>query len=354
MVSASRLSAERRPRSPTAGRFSRVSLGEPAATAPLRVPCLVNPPDDAVSAHLEEHKFVWIDLDGTEEHEIDRLAKKLSLHPLTIDDARTFGQRPKMDEYEGYLFMVVFGVDAGTESGGPLLREVHLIISGDYVVTIHRRAVEVLTDLRGRYNDQPIRSEQFMVYKILDAITSTFVPVLSRVDDDIDDIEQEVVSGASPECLRRIFSLKRDLVAMRRVVTPMRDMFARNAERIAELPGMQADDRLYYRDLYDGMIRVSDLVDSYRDLLSGATDLYLSTVANRQGEINKQLTVIATIFLPLTFLTGFFGQNFTWMIGHITNTLWSFLVFGIGLLILSVALLALYFRRKGWFSGDKP
>jgi magnesium transporter len=125
-------------------------------------------------------------------------------------------------------------------------------------------------------------------------------------------------------------------------------MFARNAERIAELPRMQPDDRLYYRDLYDGLIRVSDLVDSYRDLLSGATDLYLSTVANRQGEINKQLTIIATIFLPLTFLTGFFGQNFAWLVGHI-NTLGTFLIYGIGLLIASVAALAIYFRRKRWF-----
>src|SRR5262249_35079176 len=133
-----------------------------------------------------------------------------------------------------------------------------------------------------------------------------------------------------------------------RVVTPMRDMFARNAERIADLPGMQADDRLYYRDLYDGLIRISDLVDSYRDLTSGATDLYLSTVANRQGEINKQLTLIATIFLPLTFLTGFFGQNFAWLVRHIDSA-WTFFIYGIGLLILSVALLALYFKRKHWF-----
>ena len=128
-----------------------------------------------------------------------------------------------------------------------------------------------------------------------------------------------MIDDASEQDLQRIFSLKRDLVAMRRVITPMRDMFARDAERIAELPGLQTDDQLYFRDLYDGLIRVSELVDSYRDLLSGATDMYLSTVANRQGEINKQLTIIATIFLPLTFLTGFFGQNFAFLTGHVIN-----------------------------------
>jgi magnesium transporter len=326
-----------------------VSSGEPVASdKALRVPCLFNPQPDDLAAQLKKQGYVWIDLEGPGEKEIAELGKLVNLHPLTIEDAQTFRQRPKMEEYEGYLFMVVFGVDPGTESGGPLLREVHLIISGDYVVTIHRRPFEPLKELRKRYNEQPIRSEQFMVYKILDAVTSTFVPVLTRIDDDVDDLEQRVLSDPDPECLQRIYALKRDLVAMRRVVTPMRDMFARNAERIADLPRMQVDDRLYFRDLYDGLIRVSELVDSYRDLLSGATDLYLSTVANRQGQINKQLTLIATIFLPLTFLTGFFGQNFAWMVGRI-NTLWAFLVFGVGSLIVSVGLLAVYFRRKHWF-----
>jgi magnesium transporter len=198
-----------------------------------------------------------------------------------------------------------------------------------------------------------VRSEQFLVYKILDAATSTFLPVLTRTDDEIDDLEQEVIANPTTECLQRIFSLRRDLVAMRRVITPMRDMFARNVDRFSELPGLGTDDRLYFRDLYDGLIRVSDLVDSYRDLLSGATDMYLSEVANRQGEVNKQLTIIATIFLPLTFLTGFFGQNFAFLTGKIQNSAWSFWVFGIGLLVVSVVGFFIFFRRKAWIGGSK-
>ena len=150
---------------------------------------------------------------------------------------------------------------------------------------------------------------QFLVYKILDALTQTFFPVLPRIDDDIDEIEQQVIEDPREDILKRIFSIKRDLVDMRRVVSPERDVFARDAERISELRGLEGDGRLYFRDLYDSLNRVSELVDSYRDLLSGAADMYLSTVANRQGEVNKQLTMIATIFLPLTFLTGFFGQR---------------------------------------------
>ncbi len=313
------------------------------------MPCLRNPHHRDVIAHLKDSKFIWMDYEDPGEDDLNQIADLVHLHPLTVQDARTFRQRPKIEEYEGYMFVVVFGVDPAIESGGALLREVHMIISGDYVITIHRRPFVALDDLRKRYDDQPIRSEQFLVYTVLDAITSTFVPVLTRIDDTIDEIEQDVVDKADPEDLQRIFSLKRDLVAMRRVVTPMRDMFARNAERIAELPNLQTDDRLYFRDLYDGLIRISDLVDSYRDLLSGATDMYLSMVANHQGEINKQLTIIATIFLPLTFLTGFFGQNFAYLTNHVTETRWSFWVLGIGLLFLSVVVLAIWFRRRRYF-----
>jgi magnesium transporter len=216
------------------------------------------------------------------------------------------------------------------------------------VITIHRRPFKALEELRKRYDAHRVRSEQFLVYKILDAVTATFVPVLSRIDDDIDQIEEDVVEEPNEEILRRIFSIKRDLVAMRRVVTPQRDVFARDAERIQDLRGMEDDDRFYFRDLYDTQIRVADLVDSYRDLLSGATDMYLSTVANRQGEINKLLTMIATIFLPLTFITGFFGQNFKYLVTNWINTDWSFWVFGVGLLVFSIIGFVIFFRSRRW------
>jgi len=223
-----------------------------------------------------------------------------------------------------------------------------MIVSGHFVVTIHRRPLTALEELRARYDEHPLRGEQFLVYKILDALTQTFFPVLTRIDDDIDEIEQQVIEDPQEEILQRIFSIKRDLVAMRRVVSPERDVFARDAERIAEVRGLEGDGRLYFRDLYDSLNRVSELVDSYRDLLSGAADMYLSTVANRQGEVNKQLTIIATVFLPLTFLTGFFGQNFSFLTDDVLNTEWSFIVFGVGLLLVSIIVFVIYFRRKRW------
>jgi magnesium transporter len=301
-----------------------------------------------VEAHLKDEQFFWLDLEDPTDEKLREIADTLGLHPLTLDDMRVFKERPKIEEYEGYVFLVIYGVDPGQSSGQPLLREVHLVISGDYVVTVHRGPLGALDDLRKRYGEHHFRSEQMLIYKILDAVINTFIPVLSRIDDDIDDIEQNVIETPTEESLQRIFALKRDLVAMRRVVTPMRDVFARDAERIAELPGLESDDRLYFRDVYDTLIRVSDLVDSYRDLLSGATDMYLSTVANRQGEVNKQLTIIATIFLPLSFLTGFFGQNFSFLVNHVLNTELSFILLGVALCVGSVIGFLIYFRRKRW------
>ena len=310
--------------------------------------CLRDADHDDIAAHLAAHEFFWLDLDNPDQDRIEALGKQLSLHRLTIEDALTFSQRPKFEEYPGYAFMVIDGVDPGASAGSPLLREVHMIVSGDYVITIHRRSIQALDELNTRYHQLPIRSEQFLVYKILDAITATFFPVLARIDDDIDDLEDKVLAEPTQEVLQRIFALKRDLVAMRRVVSPMRDVFARNIERLTELPGLELDDRLYFRDLYDATIRISDLVDSYRDLLSGSTDLYLSTVANRQGNVAKQLTMIATIFLPLTFVTGFFGQNFSLLTGHLLTHDWTFWVLGVGLPVAAVVGFLVFFRTRRW------
>ena len=145
--------------------------------------------------------------------------------------------------------------------------------------------------------------------------------------------------------------MKRSLIAMRKVITPQRDMFATLLSDPDVLPGMTPEAERYFRNIYDHLIRISDLVDSYRDLMSGALDTHLSTVSNRLNVVMKQLTIIATIFLPLSFLTGFFGQNFAWMVSRITS-LTVFLVFGVGLQILVVAALLLMFRQRGWLSSS--
>ena len=190
----------------------------------------------------------------------------------------------------------------------------HLFISGEYLVTIHRDPLPPLDEQREQLDGRVLHSEQFLLYRVLDALIDSFFPLLADMDDEIDELEAAVLASPTDEQLQRLFALKRQLVAMRKVISPQRDLFARSVDRIAELPGLELDERDYFRDIYDHLIRISDLIDSYRDLLSGATDLYLSTVSNRQNDVMKQLTVIATIFLPLSFITGFFGQNFAFLV----------------------------------------
>ena len=306
-----------------------------------------------VSEFVQAHRFFWLDLHDPKPDQLSRLAELLHLHPLTIEDVSTFSERPKREHYDGYVSLVVYGVDEQAEAGARLLREVHVLISGDWVVTLHPTPFGALDELRDRVRKHPPERERALIIDILDTVLSSYVPVLDRIDDAIDGIEQAVIEQPREQSLQRIFSLKRDLIAMRRVITPMRDFFARDTDEITHLPGMQPDDLLYLRDLYDTLVRISDLIDSYRDLLSGATDMYLSTVANRQGEISKQLTIIATIFLPLTFLTGFFGQNFAFLTGHIQNSAWSFFALGLGLLVASIAGFWVFFHRKGWLSSTQ-
>jgi magnesium transporter len=231
-----------------------------------------------------------------------------------------------------------------------------MFISGQYLVTIHREPLPILDQQRDELTGRVLHSEQFLLYRVLDGLTDSFFPVLSDLDDEIDSLEAAVLKNPTDRQLERLFGLKRQLVAMRKVVTPQRDIFARSIDDLADLPGLELDERDYFRDIYDHLIRISDLIDSYRDLLSGATDLYLSTVSNRQNDVMKQLTVIATIFLPLSFITGFFGQNFGWMVRHITSG-WTFWAIGVSSMLATCVVLLGYFRRKGWVfaeSSGKP
>ena len=211
----------------------------------------------------------------------------------------------------------------------------HAFLSGGYIVTSHRGRCAALEEARERLEAQTPRSEQFVVYRVLDGLTDTFFPVLDRLDDRMEQLDGEIFDRPDPSQLEEITALRRELVALRRVVTPQRDLLARGIDDILEIPGLEADSRNYFRDVYDHAIRISDQIDSYRDLLAGTRDAYLSVVSNRLNQITKQLTVVATIFLPLSFIVGFFGQNFKWMVVNIDSE-GDFVVLGIGSLVLSV------------------
>jgi magnesium transporter len=300
----------------------------------------------AVAALCGRDEFFWLDMTGPPAEAIDELAERFHWHPLVVEDLTEFSQRPKMERYGDYVFIVFYGARSDEEAS-TALTEVHLVVSGSYVVTVRHTGCQELHDVRARFGEHGAESEQFVVYRVLDALTDSFFPVLERIDDEIDSLEDRIVENPGDEELREVSRVKRRLIEMRRVVTPQRDLAARALSEIGDLPGLDPDKHDYYRDLYDHLIRISDLIDSYRDLLTSVMDVYLSTVSNRLNVVMKQLTVIATVFLPLTFVTGFFGQNFAWMVGHI-GSFADFMVFGVGGCALAVVALYAIFKTRGW------
>jgi magnesium transporter len=292
----------------------------------------------------------WLDIAGLDEDTARVLLRDtFGFHPLAVEDAEHFGQRPKIDTYDGFALIVVYGA-----TGGGSLVEVHCFYTENYLVTVHHDECPDLAKLAERLRTRagPRPDHVMLLYRVIDMLIDGYFPVLTHLDDEIDELEDQILEHPTEEQLGRLFDLKRSLIAMRKVVTPQRDMFATLLSAGGDgLPGMTPDAERYFRDLYDHLIRISDLVDSYRDLLSGALDTHLSTVSNRLNVVMKQLTIIATIFLPLSFLTGFFGQNFAWMVKRL-DSFSAFLGIGVGLQILVAAVLLVLFRRRGWMSSE--
>jgi magnesium transporter len=309
---------------------------------------------DDVQAALADKKFFWLDLDSGEapDPEVTALLRDgFHFHPLAVDDAEHFGQRPKLDDYDDYMYMVAHGAGASTSSDTD---EVHLFFSVGYAVTIHRGHCATLDEVRERLDRHHASTASsppvVLMYLIVDSLTDSFFPVLSAFDERIDTLEDAILERPTDEQLGEIFSMKRQLMTIRKVVTPQRDMFAELSAGVTTVPGTTDESTRYFRDLYDHLIRISDMVDGYRDLLSGVMDTHLSTVSNRLNVVMKQLAIIATVFLPLSFLTGFFGQNFSWMVTHLQGG-WTFLVLGIGTEVVAVAFLVALFKRRGWLGG---
>ena len=289
----------------------------------------------------------WMDIEAPDEDDYEILSKAFGFHPLTIEDVKHGGQRPKFDEYKGYSFMVLFEVSLKPE-GGLLFEEYFLYLADDYLVTIHSDPQPHLTDLRKRIEAHPEISKDepaFLTYLVVDQIVDANFPVLDQLDNTIDDLEDTIIEKADPEQLRTIYQLKHDITRLRQLLGAQRDIFQRLITSV--LGPEQREMSVYYRDVYDHIIRQYETVDSLRDLLTGAMDVYLSVVSNRLNVTMKTLTVIASLFLPLTFLTGFYGMNFAYLTTVLEPPYISFWI-GVGTMLAATAIQIWFFRRRGW------
>jgi magnesium transporter len=295
------------------------------------------------AAHAEGF---WLDIEAPDDADYDLLERTFKFHPLTIEDIRHQNQRPKVDEYTDYNFTVIFV--AVWENDDVALREQHLFVGAHYLVTVHQEPSPQLKELQERIHKSPELTKGkpgFLTYMAIDTLVDASFPVLDKLDDEVDELEDEITEKATNAQLNRIYHLKHTVTELRRFLGAQRDVFQALITHGIHL--QQQDMTLYYRDVYDHIVRQYETVDSLRDLLTGAMDVYLSTVSNRLNETTKALTVIASLFLPLSFLTGFFGMNFAYLVNVLESPYIAFAV-GIATMVVATLIQLWLFRRRGW------
>lgn len=298
-------------------------------------------------ARPEPGTIRWIDLEAQDEGTMAVLRERFELHPLAVEDCLHVDQRPKLEEYEGHLFVVAHEFALPQRDCSEVeIHEIHCFLAERVIITIHVHPSAALAEARRRVLADATharRGPDFLLHQLLDTTVDSVFPLMDRISDQLEELEESVLNRPGRQDLQQIFGIKHTLATMRRVMSPLRDVLAVLSKR--DNPHVSTRATLYYRDVYDHVLRLGENIDLNRDLLGNALDAYLSSVANKTNEIMKRLTLFSAIFLPLTAITGFFGQNFEDM---------PFKSHGYFLLMLtSVAIvppaLVWWFRSKDWW-----
>jgi magnesium transporter len=283
----------------------------------------------------------WFNIPDPNSPALDELARRFRLHELQIEDTRQGRQRAKTDEYGGYIFSVLKHVKQNKDELH--FNDLDVFLGKDFLITIHHGDCAAIGKLQQVAQQNHITRLDQLFYRLIDATVDDYLSVLDNIGEQSGDIESKVLEHPEPPMLRRIFRMKRKLIEFRRIAADMREVVNALIRREGGLLGDDLDP--YFRDIYDHLLRTVDLIESYRDLLTGSLDIYLSAVANRTNEVMKILTIWGTVALPLVIITGFFGMNLPlpWA-NRPHGTLLA-----VGLMLASTALVLMYFKRKHWF-----
>jgi magnesium transporter len=296
----------------------------------------------------ETPTVTWINVDGLHDVSvIEKLGKAFDLHPLLLEDILSTAQRPKFEDYEKHLFVVLRMLHFGDDLPTIETEQVSLILGPNFVLSFQERVGDVFDIVRDRIRNGKGRVRRFgadyLAYSLLDAIVDSYFAVLEKVGEKIEDLEEELVSDPNQATLRRIHGLKREMINLRRSIWPLRELV--NGLHRSESTLITKSTSIYLRDVYDHTIHLIDTIESYRDMISGMLDIYLSSVSNRMNAVMKVLTIIATLFIPLTFIAGVYGMNFE----HMPELRWRYGYAAIWAVMIVVAsIMLVYFRRKRW------
>jgi len=301
------------------------------------------PPQEAVAAAAAGSAKVWIDFQGGDEAEVTALLRPLAIHELVIEDMVSEVNRPKVDNYGSYIYVVLHS--ARWEEAKPTIRELDIVVGRTFLITYHdapTRSIDAANTALARRPALLADGPAELLHFILDVLVDNYLPIMEKLAGDVDELEDQVLDPRSPPDQARIIRLKRGMSALRRIIGPQRDtVLALTRDEFQPIP---AEMRPYLRDVYDRIARVHDLLDSYRDEIGTVLELHVAMVSNRLNEVIKRLTVIATIGLPLTVITSYYGMNFDFHEYKFSHPH----VFSAGLLLASALLTLWYLRRRGW------
>jgi magnesium transporter len=295
----------------------------------------------------DPENVIWIDLEDPTPHDFQLLAGEFQFHPLAIEDATKRHQRPKLDQYDTFRFIVFYAVYPDRKDSAFSTQEISFFVGSNYLVTVHTGHCREISATATRWKDNvlQIRSRRIatLLYSILDQIVDNYFPVLDIVAERADAVEEAILNHTSPQTLEEIFQLRKALLALRRVLAPERDLMSMLTRRDIELLG--PDTAIYFQDVYDHVLRVTDAIDTYRDLLGGALDAHLSVISNNLNQIMRTLASWSIILMTLALIAGMYGMNFTLT----PSQEWPFgFWYSIGLMLVLGGGLFGLFKRINW------
>jgi magnesium transporter len=296
----------------------------------------------------ETSTVTWINVDGVHDADlVDRLGRAFGLHPLILEDIMTTSQRPKMEDLGNAVYAVLRMIELEGRAAKVVTEQLSLVFGKNFVLSFQERPGDMFDPVRERIRQGKGRIRKmgpdYLAYALMDAVVDHYFVVLEKLGDRVERLEDALVANPRQETLHEIYGLKREMLFLRKSVWPLREVVAK-LER-AESDLVQEATEIFFRDVYDHAIQVIDNVETFRDMLSGMLETYLSSISNRMNEVMKVLTIIATIFIPLTFIVGVYGMNFE----HFPELKWRlgyFLVWGV-MIAIGIGM-AIFFRRKKW------
>ncbi|MGA9187939.1 MAG: magnesium/cobalt transporter CorA [Methanosarcina sp.] len=291
---------------------------------------------------------LWINVDGLDRVDIiEKLGNYFNIHPLTLEDVLNTGQRPKTEDYESYIYTVLKMILLDTKKEEITLDQVSIILGPNYILSFQEREGDIFNPVRERFKNPASRLRKngvdHLAYSLIDTIVDNYFLILEHFGEEIEDLEEGLIIQPRPETLKAVQKYKRDMITLRKSVWPLRELI--NGLQRVESDLIKETTRIYLRDIYDHTIQVIDSVEDFRDILSSMVDIYLSSISYRMNDVMKVLTVIATIFIPLTFIAGVYGMNFEYM--PELKWRWGYPVIMLAMSLIGVSMFA-YFKKRRW------